>query len=188
MSSKPARVTPLTATDPAAPDLVALLKACRSSALHLEMRDVYAIDGENEEFSAWKAGHRDDPADPESWWRPWLTLIQEATKRGVEVRRARIVSEPVSEYIHFEYDGTHTNVYAGERIRWLPRRRASDLRLPGNDFWVFDDEVVVWLYFSGDGVPDRPRGWSTDPEVITYCREAFEAVWERGIDHAKYTI
>jgi Family of unknown function (DUF6879) len=31
------------------------------------------------------------------------------------------------------------NIAAGEEVRWLPRRRASDLRLPGNDFWLLDE-------------------------------------------------
>jgi hypothetical protein len=30
------------------------------------------------------------------------------------------------------------NAAAGEDVRWLPRRRASDLALPGTDFWVLD--------------------------------------------------
>ena len=77
------------------------------------------------------------------------------------IRRARIVSEPVSEYIRFEYDITFTNVEAGEDVRWLPRRRASDLLLPGNDFWVFDDRLVLWNHFTGEGeVP--PEGRETD--------------------------
>lgn len=57
-------------------------------------------------FLAWQAGHRDDPADRASWWRPWLELIRRTVDRGVAVRRARIVSEPVSEYIRFEHDIT----------------------------------------------------------------------------------
>lgn len=56
--------------------------------------------------------------------------------RGVKLRRARIVSEPVSEYIRFEHDGTPQNIAAGEDVRWLPRARASALSLPGNDCWV----------------------------------------------------
>lgn len=162
-----------------------LLRAARFSAVHLEMRDVYSVGGEGEEFRAWKAGHRDDPADPASWWRPWLTLVQDVTARGVRVRRARIVSEPVSEYIQFEYDGTFSNVYAGERVRWLPRRRASDLCLPGNDFWLFDGELVMWNHFDGDGRPQQ-RETTTDPAMIKLCSAAFEAVWERGIDHETY--
>jgi hypothetical protein len=162
-----------------------LLRSARSSAVHLEMRDQYAVGQEDEEFLAWKAGHRDDPADPASWWRPWLTLLQEVIDRGVRVRRARIVSEPVSEYIQFEYDGTHSNVHAGEQVRWLPRRQASDLCLPGNDFWIIDGEILLWNHFDGNGAPQR-KETTTDPALIKLCSTAFEAVWERGIDHADY--
>jgi|SRR5918992_3323612 hypothetical protein len=162
-----------------------LLSSARYAAVHLEMRDVYAVDQEDEEFRAWRAGHRDDPANPASWWRPWLTLVQEATARGVGVRRARIVSEPVSEYIRFEYDGTFTNVYAGERVRWLPRRRASDLCLPGNDFWLFDDELVLWNHFDGAGHPQQ-KEVTRDLAVIKLCASAFDAVWDRGVDHEEY--
>ncbi|MEV5503578.1 DUF6879 family protein, partial [Nonomuraea fuscirosea] len=28
------------------------------------------------------------------------------------------------------------NIKAGELVRWLARRQASDLLLPGNDLWV----------------------------------------------------
>ena len=119
--------------------------------------------------------------------RDWTDLIRAVTGRGVAVRRARIVSEPVTEYIKFEWEGTPLNIEAGERVRWLPRRRASDLCLPGNDFWVFDDKLARLHHFTGDG------GWvehelSTDPAVIKLCLSAFEAVWARGIDHAEYRI
>jgi hypothetical protein len=53
---------------------------------------------------------------------------------GVAICRARIVSEPISEYIQFEHGITFANVVAGEDIRWLPRRQASRLLMPGSDF------------------------------------------------------
>ena len=53
--------------------------------------------------------------------RPWLDLIREVTGRGVPVRRARVVSEPVTDYIRFEHATTDSNVAAGEQVRWLPR-------------------------------------------------------------------
>src|SRR5947208_17065228 len=108
-----------------------LMAECSRSAVHLEMRDAYAVDYEQGPFAAWKQGFRHDPADRASWWRPWLDLISETVSRGVVVRRARIVSEPVSEYIHYEHSGTFTNVAAGEQVRWLPRRQASGIALPG---------------------------------------------------------
>jgi len=53
----------------------------------------------------------------------------------VDVRQARIVSEPVTAYTRFLHDtATEPNIEAGEQIRWLPRKLASGIALPGNDF------------------------------------------------------
>ncbi|MFD9485054.1 DUF6879 family protein [Streptomyces sp. NPDC059991] len=164
-----------------------LLARCTRSAVHLEMRDSYAVDYEKGPFADWRAGHRLDPADRASWWRPWLDLMSETVSRGVVVRRARIVSEPVSEYIRFEHSGTFTNVAAGEQVRWLPRRRASDIALPGNDFWLFDEQWVHWNHFSGDGSSGGGEV-SDHPAAAKLCATAFEAVWERAVPHDDYEI
>lgn len=159
--------------------------ACERSAIHLETRDVYAVDNEVEDFAAWKAGHRDDPGDRASWWNDFKQMVSDAVARGVVVRRARVVSEPVTDYIRFEYDSTFANIAAGESVRWLPRRLASDLCVPCNDFWVFDERLVRLHHFSGDGrwVAEE---FSEDQKTVKLCVSAFEAVWERGIDHADY--
>jgi hypothetical protein len=79
-----------------------LLRSAEHSAVQLEMSDVYDMGNEVEGLSAWRQGYRLDPADSGSWWRPWLDLVQEVTSAGVAIRRARVVSEPVSEYIRYE--------------------------------------------------------------------------------------
>ncbi|GGP36035.1 DUF6879 family protein [Streptomyces melanogenes] len=168
-------------------DFDEVLGRCTRSAVHLEMRDSYAVDNESGRFAQWKSGHRYDPADRASWWRPWHDLIASTVRRGVAVRRARIVSEPVSEYIRFEYDGTFMNVAAGEFVRWLPRRNASDLALPGNDFWVFDGTIVRFGHFTGDGQYTGEE-WTDQPAVAKLCVTAFDAVWERAIPHEEFKI
>jgi hypothetical protein len=76
-------------------------------------------------------------------------------------------------------------VEAGEDIRWVPRRRVSTVALPGNDFWLFDDEVVVFLIFAASGlVVDRHR--TTDRDAIELCRTSFEKVWKLSIPHSEY--
>jgi hypothetical protein len=161
-----------------------LLRSSERSAVHLEMRDGYMRS--DPMFIDWQAGHRHDPSDRLSWWRPWLQLIAEVTGQGVEVRRARIVSEPVSEYVRFEYDITFTNVAAGEQVRWLPRRLATDLILPGNDFWLFDERLVLVNHFTGEG-ESAGQETTSDPDVVKLCASAFEAVWERAIPHEDYS-
>jgi hypothetical protein len=81
-------------TEPTVP-FADLLRGCTRLAVHLEMRDSYTP--EHPWFLAWRDG---DTAEFERRLRrPWLDLIREVTGHGVQVRRARIVSEPVSEYI-----------------------------------------------------------------------------------------
>ncbi|WP_328898586.1 hypothetical protein OHR86_00225 [Streptomyces sp. NBC_00441] len=169
------------------PSFLDLLGGCTESAVHLEMRDVYAVDYERGPFANWRTGFRHDPADRASWWRPWLDVVTEAVGRGVAIRRARIVSEPVSEYTRYLYDTTFTNMAAGEQVRWLPRQRASDIPLPGNDFWLFDGQLVQWNHFAGDGSSQGPEV-TDEPAAVKLCTDAFEAVWERASPHGQYEI
>src|SRR5216683_1398383 len=103
-------------------------------------------------------------------------------------RRARIISEPASHYIRFEYEVTPAaNLAAGEHVRWLPRAKASDLALPGNDFWLFDGTSVLFNYFSGDGAQAGTE-LQDEPAVVKLCTSAFEAVWERAVSHGEYRL
>ncbi len=151
------------------------------------MRDQYGVSDEAEGFGIWlRTGQQDtDPAS--GYWAPWVDLISGAVARGVMVRRARIISEPVSDYIRYEHASTDVNVHAGEQVRWLPRRLASDVALPGNDFWLFDDRVIRWGYFSGDGAL-AGHEISDDPTAAKLCAQSFEAVWERAVPHDQYDI
>ncbi|MGA4842727.1 DUF6879 family protein [Streptomyces sp. G45] len=161
------------------------LAQAQRSAVHLELRDSYMLD--DPEFIAWQEGHRLDPSDRDSWWGGWHDAVSQATARGVAVRRARIVSEPVSEYIRYEHDVTFTNIAAGEQVRWLPRRQAKDLLVPGTDLWVFDEETVLFHHFTGDGqLAEDGREYVTDPALAKQCGDAFEAIWRRAIPHDEY--
>lgn len=146
----------------------------------MEMRDAYTPD--DKRFRRWLAGEPlPVPLNP-----AWSQLVREHTTRGVRFRRVRVVSEPLSDYIRFEHAITEdVNVSGGEEVRWLPRRHASELCLPGNDFWLFDDHLIRFHYFSGAGdiVEDE---LVSDPAVIRTCADAFETVWERAISHADY--
>jgi hypothetical protein len=164
-----------------------LLDGAQHSAVHLEMRDSYGVMSEADAFTRWKRTGELD-TDPEStYWAPWVELVRRTVARGVAVRRARIVSEPVSDYIRYEHAGTIVNVRAGEQVRWLPRRRASDIALPGNDFWLIDGRLIRWNHFTGDGASGGGEV-SEDPAAAKLCADAFETVWERAIAHDDYKI
>lgn len=158
-----------------------LLAKCNRIALKLEFRDQYMTGDPG--YVAWQAGDLDGAV---AEYAGWTATARAAVQRGIEMKRARIVSEPVSKYIAFEHAVTsRVNVAAGELIRWVPRQRVSDIALPGNDVWVFDDSVLQFCLFAGDG---RFVGneVSTNPEVVRLCVSGFAAAWERGIDHDRF--
>ncbi|MGW6456394.1 DUF6879 family protein [Streptomyces sp. NPDC055078] len=170
-----------------APTFDDLLTSARRSAIHLEMRDSYMES--DPDYVSWKEGHRPQDLTSDPGFRKWLKLVSDATDRGVSIRRARVFSVPESDYIKFEHFYSDANVDAGEQIRWLPRRRATDIAFPGNDFWVFDNDLVLVLHFAGDG--ESPEDWmelTRDTKVRDLCTSAFEAVWERAIPHGEYKI
>ncbi len=153
----------------------------KREALHLEMRDSYGTADEIPHLRKWEAGEPDD-AD---WLQPWFDLVGAGTRAGKVFRRARIVSEPISDYQKWVLKDTPLLVEAGEDIRWVPRSRVSTVALPGNDFWLFDDEVVVFLIFAASGlVVDRYR--TTARSAIELCRISFEQVWKLSIPNNEY--
>lgn len=166
-----------------------LFEAAQHSAVHLEMRDQYAVGDEADDFNAYLAtGHRDvDPAS--AYWAPWTDMISRAVARGVTVRRARIVSEPVTDYIRYEHAGTVVNVAAGEQVRWLPRRHTVDLLVPSADLWIFDGTRVLFNHFTGDGNWANPdMELRTEVSIAKQCADAFEAIWDRAVPHDQYEI
>jgi hypothetical protein len=95
------------------------------------------------------------------------------------------VSEPVSEYQRWVLKDTHLYIEAGEDIRWVPRRLVSTIPLPGNDFWLFDREQLVFLMFAGSGLVEDYL-LTTDGEAIGLCLSAFEAAWKLSIPNRDY--
>ena len=165
-----------------------LFASVKHSAYHLEMRDTYAVGEEADAFAAFLAGRPFDTAQNAMVWGRWRQLVRRETARGVSIRRARIVSEPVTAYTRFLYStATEPNIEAGEEVRWLPRRLASHIALPGNDFWVFDSERVIFNLFTGDG-DWAGQEVTDDSRVVELCRAGFEAVWSAATPHQDYSI
>jgi hypothetical protein len=162
-------------------EFTALFPQVEHEALHLEMRDSYGTEAEIPHLAKWGAGEPDDLG----WLQPWCTQVRDATTAGKRFRRARVVSEPLSDYQRWALSLTAPMVEAGEDIRWVPRARVSELMFPGNDFWLFDGELLVFLVFAGNGlVVDRTA--RTDPNLIARCRASFEAAWALSIPHHDY--
>lgn len=76
------------------------------------MRDAYAVGDEAADFEAFLRTGAASTDPTKSFWPGWLPLVREAVGRGV-MWRARIVSEPVTDYIRYEYAVTLLTLAAG---------------------------------------------------------------------------
>jgi hypothetical protein len=148
--------------------------------LKLELRDHYAVD--EAAIAAWRAG---DSETVRARTATWHSRTAARVASGVRMRRVKVVSEPPSEYVRYAIDVSTPAVEAGEDIRWLPRRLTSALLLPGNDFFVLDDQIVIFNVLDGDDGPAERQLW-TEPDIVSQCREAFEAAWKQAVPHRDY--
>ena len=151
-----------------------LLVSFQCHVLHLETRDAYGTAVELPHMAKWAAGEPDDL----NWLDEWCMTLREGVKAGKFVRRARIVSEPLSDYQRWSYSIAQPMVDAGEDIRWVPRRLLSTTLIPGNDFYLFDGRLVVFLTYTGNGLNAGKfaSAWDcrhpTLPRVVRGCMEA----------------
>lgn len=157
------------------------LATAQRSAIHVEMREQY--DASDPAFLKWQETGDLDAYD----WDNWIDLIGSTVERGVACRRVRVVSEPVTDYIRWEHAISDNNIRAGEDLRWLPRRQAYDLLLPGADLWMIDNRLVRYNFNAGDGVSLRQYQYVSDPRKVMQVVASVEMIWERAIPHADYT-
>jgi hypothetical protein len=158
-----------------------LLKSIKRSAVHLECRDAYGTVTELPHMARWAAGEPDDL----EWLQDWCNTVREHAEAGRTVRRARIVSEPLNHYQRWSHSIAHRMVEAGEDICWVPRRLVSSIGIPGNDYYLLDDEMVIFLHYAGSGL-NIAMTTSTNPSDVELCRTAFEKVWALSIPHGEY--
>jgi hypothetical protein len=161
-----------------------LFSAVRHDAFHLELRDSYGNPLEDEPLVKWRAGVLDD----RQYLQSWLAMVREVTSSGRGIRRLRVITEPITEYVRFEWDITPDNLAAGEDIRWLPRHLLpAGLVFPreGLDWWLFDDRLAAFGHFYDDG---RVKGSEivTDPRVVAQCVRVRDQLWPLAIRHSDY--
>jgi len=162
-------------------EFLRLFDTFTASAFRLEVRDRYDEPGEEEPLRRFLAG---EPPD-DSWFMDWYETIRAWTSAGKRVTRVRVVSEPLSDYARWELDLARLNVAAGEDIRYLDRKRARDIGVPEEDFWLFDSERVAVLLFGDDDVRIGVR-LLTDPVEVAKRSEWRELAWRKAIPYQEY--
>jgi hypothetical protein len=158
-----------------------LFRTFEHTAFHLELQDEYHTPDEAGPYRLFLDGEPDDFA----WHEPWLRLVREVTDAGRQMNRVRVVTVPHSDYIRWGLAVAPRNIEAGEDIRWLPRHLATGLDLPTDDFWLFDDNRVVFTIFEPSG-QFGGGALTVDSYIVERCRQAYRHVWTRAVPHHQY--
>jgi hypothetical protein len=159
-----------------------LCRGITRSFVHLETRDSYGTEVELPNLAKWRRGEHDDLA----WLGWWLEMLRGHRAAGRTCCRARIVSEPLSDYQRWTLSHVDAFVDAGEDIRYVPRPKLTTVTLPGSgDFYVFDEETALFLHYAGDGT-NASFEITDDPDLVRMCLDAFESVWAFGTPARDY--
>jgi hypothetical protein len=151
------------------------------TAWRLESRCGYASDRAGEKYRR----YLETGEVPDDSQRPWCVNVRAQTARGKRIERVRIVDSPPTWEQRFLLAASAINNAAGEDIRNLWRPDADKVRLPAEDFWLFDSHRALVLHFDG---ADEYLGAELveDPaRIVRFC-QVRDAAWHFAITREEF--
>ncbi|MEV0906069.1 DUF6879 family protein [Streptomyces hokutonensis] len=118
-------------------------------AWRFEAQPTYTMAREAENVARFLRGEA-KPADHNVRWHE---RVHRYLASGRSIGRVRVVRRPLTEYQRYQFAwGIPGNIAAGEDIRILDVTEEDyGLPLSGVDWWLFDEERIVFLNFRPDG-------------------------------------
>ncbi|MFF7405705.1 MULTISPECIES: DUF6879 family protein [Streptomyces] len=117
---------------------------------------------------------------------PYCQTIRAQTDQGKRVERVRIVDQPATTGQLYLLDNAKRNSGMGEDIRNLWRADADRLRLPAEDFWIFDSRLIALLQFDDDDQLTHVD-LITEPAEVVRCCMVRDAAWRHAVSWQKFT-
>jgi hypothetical protein len=112
--------------------------------------------------------------------------IRAQTSQGKRVERVRLVDRPVTTGQRYLLDGARWNIATGEDIRNVWRADADRLRLPAEDFWLFDSRLIALLRFDDDDQLTHVD-LITEPAEVVRCSMIRDAAWHHAVPWKQFT-
>jgi hypothetical protein len=138
------------------------------SAFRLETLSRYTVPEEAERFALFLGG-APNPG-PDEGLRGWQELIRTHVSNGRSMQRVHVIRGPLTDYLRFEIEwGYRDNAAAGEDIRLLQVGQDELSEIGHEDFWLFDEVVLVRMRY------DEAGHWTgaekvTDPDLVREYR------------------
>ncbi|MFI1362566.1 DUF6879 family protein [Streptomyces griseochromogenes] len=134
--------------------------AMQQEAWRLETLPVYRVPQEEEAIRRFLAG---EPVTREAT-QPWFDRVKAYVADGRNVGRVHIVTQPLSDYLRFEFEHYRHNVEAGETVRILDVTKRPNPLVGVQDFWMFDRSQIVLMHYEPDGTQIGREVHEGDPE------------------------
>ncbi|MCW5250845.1 DUF6879 family protein [Streptomyces sp. SHP 1-2] len=151
------------------------------TAWRLETRRRYASDEATDTYRQFvETGRVDWTYD-----NPYCRKIREQTSQGKRVERVRIVDQEPTVGQRYLLDNARRNSGMGEDIRSMWRADADRLRLPAEDFWLFDSRLIAALRFDeGDRLTHVDL--ITEPAEVVRCGMIRDAAWHHAVPWERF--
>ena len=154
--------------------------AFQHTAFRLETRPIYDVASEREEYEGFLATGRLSIPDVDSW----LTRVRSFRASGRWIGRVHVLHRPLTDYLRYELAVYRHTAAAGEDIRILDLTSQPDPGLPGQDFWLFDETLVVRMDYDDHGAQlGRELLEDTDPAPYAEWQRLALA---RALPYAEY--
>ncbi|MFC4327533.1 DUF6879 family protein [Streptomyces andamanensis] len=158
------------------------------TAWRLETRGRYASDEDGERWKRFiETGSLDekDVDVPEA--RRWRDTVRAQVALGKRIERVRIVDRPATTGQRYLFEGAKWNMSLGEDIRNLWRADADRLRLPAEDFWLFDSRLIALLRFDDDDQLTHVD-LITEPAEVVRCSRVRDAAWHHAVTREQFAV
>lgn len=159
-----------------------LFSVFEHTAWRLETRRRYASDEITDTYRQFLAG---GPVDWEGSDVEWCVERREQTALGKRFERVRIVDSPPTTGQLYLLDNARRNSAVGEDMRNLWRGDANDLRLPQEDFWLFDSRMAALLNFDEEDQLIDVELITEPAAVLRYC-QARDAAWHHAVPYETF--
>ncbi|MER7540234.1 DUF6879 family protein [Streptomyces sp. NPDC097704] len=159
-----------------------LFETFEHTAWRLETRRRFASDEATDTWAQFIAGQ------PVEWdyEDEWCMNVRAQTAQGKRFERVRIIDNPPTPGQIYLLDNAKRNCAVGEDIRNLWRTDADRLRLPAEDFWIFDSRLVALLNFDdSDNLIDVEL--ITEPVEVNRYAQVRDAAWHYAVPYERFS-
>ncbi|MFD7894321.1 DUF6879 family protein [Streptomyces sp. NPDC059743] len=156
-----------------------LFTSFKHTAWRLESRRRYGSDELTETYAQFTRG---EPVQWDGVDAEWCAGRREQVALGKRFERVRILDNPPTTGQLYLLDNARRNSAVGEVIHTLTRGEADRLRLPEEDFWLFDSRLVALLRFDDD---DQLLDVEliTEPATVLRYAQARDAAWHYAVPY-----